>query len=332
MASVFITGGAGFVGLNVTEALLARGDTVVIYGREALPAPAAAAFAALPGRLSVILGDVLDDTALRAAFSAQPIDAVLPFAAITAGPAREAESPELVLDVNLKGLVATLKAARDAGGVRRVVLPSSSAVYGESAYAHPVLTEAETPCVPISLYGVTKYAVERMGLRLCGLWGLDAIAARIGATFGPWERDTGLRDTLSPHLAIAQAAVAGRAAILPPSPLPGYDWIYVRDLAAGLLALIDTPPPNARVFNLSSGRDWSPETGACCDVMAKRFEGFSWHHAGAGESATIRFGETRPRGVMANARAAALGWAPRFSPTGAYADYAAWAEAHPCAV
>lgn len=332
MACVLITGGAGFVGLNVTEALLARGDTVVIYGREALPAPAAAAFARLPGRLSVILGDVLDDTALRAAVLAQRIDAVLPFAAITAGPAREAETPELVLDVNLKGLVATLKAARDAGGVRRVVLPSSSAVYGESAYDHPVLTEAGTPCVPISLYGVTKYAVERMGLRLCGLWGLDAIAARIGATFGPWERDTGLRDTLSPHLAIARAAVAGRAAVLPSAPLPGYDWIYVRDLAAGIIALIDAPPPGQRVFNLSSGRDWSPETGACCDVMAAHFAEFSWRHAGAGEAATIRFGETRPRGVMANARAASLGWAPRFSPTEAYADYAAWAAAHPGAI
>ncbi len=336
MASVFITGGAGFVGLNVTEALLARGDTVVIYGREALPAPAAAAFAALPGRLSVMLGDVLDDDALRAAVRAQPIDAVLPFAAITAGPAREAESPEQVLDVNLKGLVATLKAVRDHGrdhgGVRRVVLPSSSAVYGESAYAHPVLTEAATPCVPISLYGVTKYAAERMGLRLCGLWGLDAIAARIGATFGPWERDTGLRDTLSPHLSIAQAAVAGRAAILPPGPLPAYDWIYVRDLAAGIVALIDAPPPEARVFNLSSGRDWSPEIGACCDAMAARFPGFFWRHADAGEEATIGFNETRPRGVMANARAASLGWAPRFSPTGAYADYAAWAAAHPGAI
>ncbi|WP_431281265.1 NAD-dependent epimerase/dehydratase family protein [Humitalea sp. 24SJ18S-53] len=324
MAKVLITGGAGFVGLNVTEALLARGDSVVIYGREPLPVPAAAAFAALPGQLTVILGDVLDDTALRAAFAAQPIDTVLPFAAITAGPAREAENPELVLDVNLKGLVATLKAARDAGGVRRVVLPSSSAVYGESAYAYPVLTEAETPCVPISLYGVTKYAVERMGMRLSGLWGLDAIAARIGATFGPWERDTGLRDTLSPHLAIAQAALAGRAIVIPAAPLPAYDWIYVRDLAAGLLALVDTDTPGPRVFNLASGLDWAPLAGACCDVMAARFPGFSWRHAAAGEAATVSFNETRPRGVMANTRAAGLGWAPRFIGPAAYEDYAAW--------
>ncbi len=332
MRHVLITGGAGFVGLNVTEALLARGDDVTIFGREAIPAPAAQAFAPLAGQLSVILGDVLDDAALRAAFARRPVDAVLPFAAITAGPEREAADPEGVLDVNLKGLVATLKAARDMGGVRRVVLPSSSAVYGESAYAHPLLSEAATPCVPISLYGVTKYAVERMGLRLCAVWGLDAIAARIGATFGPWERDTGLRDTLSPHLAIAQAALAGRTAILPPGPLPAYDWIYVRDLAAGLVTLLDTDTPGPRVFNLSSNRDWSPEAGACCDVMAAAFPGFAWRHAVADEPARIGFNETRPRGLMDNSRAAALGWTPHFTPTAAYADYAAWAGMHPAAL
>jgi nucleoside-diphosphate-sugar epimerase len=328
MGAVLITGGAGFVGLNVAEALLARGEHVVVFGREALPDAAARAFAPLPGRISVIQGDVRDEPALRAAFAAHKVDRVLPFAAITAGPERESSDPDAVLDVNVKGMVATLRAARDAGGVRRVVLPSSSAVYGESAYTHAVLDEATTPCVPLSLYGVTKYAVERLGLRLAGLWGLDAVAARIGAAFGPWERDTGLRDTLSPLLALMQAARRGETAVLPPAPLPSYDWIYARDLADGLLCLLDATAPPHRVVNLSSGRDWAPAFGAMCEDLSRRFPGFRWRHATAADTPTIRFNDSRPRGVLAVSRAAAFGWAPRHAPHAAIADYADWAAGH----
>jgi nucleoside-diphosphate-sugar epimerase len=325
MDAILVTGGAGFVGLNLVEALLARGEHVVVFGREAaLPDPAPTRFASLPGRLEVVQGEVRDAAALRAVFAARRIGAVFPFAAVTAGPEREAADPATVLDVNLKGVLGTLEAARDARTVRRIVLPSSAAVYGESAYAHPVLEEATTPPVPISLYGVTKYAVERAGLRLAGLWGLDAVAARIGAAFGPWERDTGLRDTLSLHLGLVQAAQRGEAVVIPPTPLPAYDWIYARDLAAGLLALLDAKDPPHRVVNLASGMDWAPHTGACLDLLAGAFPGFRWRHAEPGEAPTIRWNETRPRGVMANARAASFGWRPRHAPAEAYADYAAW--------
>jgi nucleoside-diphosphate-sugar epimerase len=325
MTAILVTGGAGFVGLNLTEALLARGEHVVVLGHEAaLPDPAPAVFARLPGRLTVLQGDVTDPAVLRDAFARHRIAAVFPFAAITAGPAREAAEPGRVLDVNLKAVIATLEAAREAGSVRRVVLPSSAAVYGESAYRHARLDEATTPPIPISLYGVTKYAVERAGLRLAGLWGLDAVAARIGATFGPWERDTGLRDTLSPHLAIALAARRGETVVLPPAPLPAYDWVYVRDLAAGLLALLDAPDPPHRVVNLASGRDWAPSCDDALAALRSVFPAFRFRHAAPGETPSMPWNETRPRGVLDLARAAAFGWQPRFRPAEAAADYAAW--------
>ncbi len=325
MDAILVTGGAGFVGLNLVEALLARGEHVVVFGREAaLPDPAPSRFGRLPGRIEVIQGDVRDEAALKALFRDRRIDRVFPFAAVTAGPVREAADPQVVLDVNLSALLATLAAARDAGTVRRVILPSSAAVYGESAYAHALLDEATTPPVPITLYGVTKYAVERAGLRLAGLWGLDAVAARIGATFGPWERDTGLRDTLSVHLAIAQVAMARGELVLPPAPLPAYDWVYVRDLVAGLLALLDAQDPPHRVVNLASGIDWAPHAAACMDALAAAFPGFRWRHAEPGEAPTIRWNEVKPRGAMAIGRAADFGWRPRFAPRDAQADYAAW--------
>ncbi len=330
MDAILVTGGAGFVGLNLVEALLGRGEHVLVFGQEAaLPEPAPTRFARLSGRLEVIQGDVRDADTLRAVFKNRRIGAVFPFAAVTAGPAREAAEPHLVLDVNLKGLVNTLQAARDAGTVRRVVLPSSGAVYGESAYAHPVLDEVATPAVPITLYGVTKYAVERAGLRLCGHWGLDAVAARIGATFGPWERDTGLRDTLSLHLRLARAAMRGEAVVIPPAPLPAYDWTYVKDLVAGLLALLDVEEPPHRVVNLASGFDWAPVMADCLEVLRQRFPRFAWRHAAPGETPTIAWNESRPRGVMAVQRAADFGWRPRFGPAEAYADNIGWLLAKP---
>lgn len=322
MGAILITGGAGFVGLNLCEALLARGEHLLVFGREReLPPRAAAAFARLPGRIEIIAGDVNDTVALKALFARHRIDRLFPFAAVTAGPAREAADPHAVLDVNLNGLIRTLEAAREAGTLRRVILPSSAAVYGESAYAHALLDEATTPPIPISLYGVTKYAVERAGLRLCAHWGLDAVAARIGATYGPWERDTGLRDTLSPHLAILTAAARGEEVALPPAARLAYDWVYVRDLAAGLLALLDAPAPPHRVVNLASGANFAPSLEACMAELSAAFPGFRWREA---MPATIRFNEDRPRGVMSVARAADFGWRPRFSPRDAYADYAGW--------
>lgn len=335
--AVLITGGAGFVGLNVAEALLARGEEVVVFGREAVPDAAARAFAALPGRVTAIRGDVLDPEALAGAFRAGPrVEAVLPFAAITAGPEREARDPEAVVSVNLLGLVATLRAARDAGGVRRVVLPSSGAVYGETWHARAALPEADAPALPTTVYGVTKYAAERAGLRLCAAWGLEAVAARVGAAWGPWERDTGARDTPSLPLRLARAALAGDGeAVLPPAPLPPYDWVYARDLAGGLLALLDRPgPPPHPVANLGSGEDGSAGmVPALCDALAAAFPGFRWRHAAPGEAPTVPAADERPRGVMDIARAReGWGWSPRLGAGGgaaAVADYLAWLRGVP---
>ena len=316
---VLVTGGAGFVGINLVEALLRRGDAVTVFGLDDLPPRAAALLPTLPGTLRPLRGDVRDVDALREAVAGA--EAVFPFAAITAGPEREAEAPELVVEVNLLGLLATLRAARDAGTVRRVILPSSSAVYGESAYRHDVLDEVTTPPVPISAYGVTKYAVERMGLRLCGAWGLDAVAARIGPAFGPWERLTGVRDTPSPFLALGEAARRGEAVVLPDGPLPAVDWVYAPDLAAGLLALLDYPAPPHRVVNLGPGSDESGLLPAVAAALAERRPAFRWTR---GPDPTIRPNDPRRRGIMAVDRARDFGWAARRTGGAAAAAYADW--------
>lgn len=325
--SVLVTGGTGFVGLNLVEALLARGEHVVVAALDDVPASAARAFAGLPGRLTAVRADVTDGAVVGALLRAHAVDRMFPFAAITSGPAREAAEPERIVAVNLLGFIAQLRAARDAG-VRRVIAPASASVYGESFYSHAVLDEATTPCVPTGVYGLTKYGIERTGLRLGALWGVEVIAARIGATFGPWERDTGLRDMIGPHWRLAKSARDGVRAVLP-REIPAYSWVYSRDVAAGLLHLLDMPAPEQLVFNICSGVPWGVVITRWAETLATLYPGFDWSQ---GAEANIALTDTRPRGRMDIARLRATGWAPRYLPDAAYADYRAWLARDPAAL
>lgn len=325
--AVLISGGTGFVGLNLAEALLARGEHVVLVGLDAPPAAAIARFATSPGRLTPEVADVRDRAAFAALLRRHQVDRLFPFAAVTSGPERERDHPESVIEVNLLGLVSQLRAARDTG-VRRIVVPSSSAVYGESAYDHATMDEATTPCVPTGIYGITKYAVERTGLQLAGLWDLDVVAVRIGAVFGPWERDTGGRDTLSPYWKVARLALAGETAVLP-SVLPSYAYVYARDAAPALLHLLDIHDPPHRVYNVCSGTDWGAVLTHWCDCLAAALPRFEWRQSAEPAEVNVRLGDTRPRGRMDIARLVASGWSPRYLHGAAFADYRDWLLANP---
>lgn len=325
--TVMITGGTGLVGLNLAEALLARGEHVVVVALDDPPPSARRVFARLPGRLTATRADVTDTDAITAVMREHRVDRLFPFAAITAAAAREAAMPERIIEVNLLAFIGQLRAAR-AVGVRRIVAPASASVYGESFYTHALLDEVTTPCIPTGVYGMTKYAVERTGLRLGALWGLDVVVARIGSVFGPWERETGLRDLIGPHWHLARQALAGREAVLP-AAIPAYTWTYARDIAAGLVHLLDLESPPERVFNICSSQPWGAAITGFADRLATRFPGFRWRQ---GEAPGVPFTDDRPRGMMANARLRATGWQPRFPPAEAYADYTEWLAANPDAL
>jgi len=185
-------------------------------------------------------------------------DAIVLGAAITAGPARDAADPELIMQVNLLAQLPVLVAARRSG-VGRIINLSSGSALGAAATRHAVLDE-ETACDPESLYAITKYASERVAARLAALWKLDIVSVRLSGVFGTWERATGVRDTLSPQaqiLACLGQASLGQAseAVL---PRPGVrDWIYAPDVADAVALLIEAPKPKHLLYNISTGREWS---------------------------------------------------------------------------
>lgn len=321
--NVLVTGGCGFVGLNVAEALLAAGDDVVLFDRIGPPAGASAAFRAGGGRFTVIQGDVLDARALGAAVKEHGVQGVIHAAVITAGAEREARDAESILRVNVGGAVNAMRAAKD-GKCTRFVYVSSGAAYGKTHDEGKLLQEEASPSRPADLYGLSKFTAEQAGARLADVWGLDVVSVRLGTVFGPWEFDTGVRDMLSPYLTTARMAARGEAAVVPPKE-PWRDWVYSRDVAAGFVRVLKASALRHRLYHLSSGMDWRGGFARWCDLLRAAYPRFSWRHAKEGEQANVSFIVDRDRSAMDIGRITVdAGFRPAFGPDAAYRDYVAW--------
>jgi len=304
MGSVLVTGASGFVGLNVLECLLAQGRTVV--GLSAGPVAAAVAglaarrFARLPGRPVEVQGDVRDRVLLDELMQRHDVGHVVHLAAITAGPLREREAAEQIISVNLEGL-ATVLAAAARRRVRRFVYTSSVAVYGGQP-ADGSLIDEDTPHSPQTLYAITKSAGEAVAQRLGALHGIDVVVARLGRVYGPFEHDTGVRDTLSQIHQVTQAAIAGRAVAFERPCVK--NWCYAPDTAVRLGALLQAPPLQHRVYNLGSSYAWP--LSAWCERLVERFPGFSYHVGTplAADALPIDLGGARDSGLLSWQRCA----------------------------
>ena len=325
--TTLVTGGTGFVGLNIVEALLSRGESVVVLSDADLPAAARETLAALPGSLHTLRVDVAEADAVERAFAECTPERVVHAAVITAGEARELSHFDRVVDVNLKGTANVVRAA--AGhGVRRVVYVSSGSAYGTALLDADSVTE-DTPPAPDTLYAITKYASERVCARIRALRGVDVVCARLGSVFGPWERDTGVRDTLSLPYQIAQRA-RDRAEIVLPAQEPRRDWIYSRDVAAGVVALLDAPVLRHGLYNLAAGRTWPAFSERWCRELRAIFPGIEYRNAAAGEPASVTFLGHRDRAMMSAQRLRDdLGFAAAHDADSAFADYIAWLRDHP---
>lgn len=319
---ILVFGGTGFVGLNIAEALLKRGHTVTLFDRAGLPPHAQRALAVHDKSLSVVVGDVLDRVLIEDVM-ARGFDTIILGAAITAGAERDAADPDGILQVNLLAQVPILAAARK-HGVRRVVNLSSAAAYGTSAFKYPLLDE-ELPCDPVALYAVTKFASEKVVARLGALWHCDFISVRLSAVFGPWERATGVRDTLSPLMQLFMAKMQHRPALLARAGVR--DWIYAPDVADAIVLLIEARTTQHRLYNISTGAPWSAlEWG---EALSKRDAGFVCRIAGAQETATIDLHGDSDRAPMSVTRLEQeFGWRARYGCADSAAALIDWSERH----
>ena len=312
---ILLTGGSGFVGLNVAEQLLARGEEVLIFDLRAPPR--------FFSKAHFIQGDVTDRAALEKLFRKNAIEQVIHMSAITAGPERDAREPRRIAEVNLIGTLNVLEESRNLG-VKRFVHASTGALYGAAGIGVPEpLDEERHRPLPESMYGITKYAAERSALRLSALWKLDVRIGRRAQVFGRWEHASGLRDRLSMPTEIARIARAGGEAVFP--PLRDTDYIYAPDVARALIALLDARAPSHRLYHLGAGAAWA--LPAWCELLHKRFPDFRWRETSEGANVLPLAPGTRTR--FSNRRLVEdLGWTPRFELSAAADDFVAWLQAN----
>ena len=324
--AVLLTGGAGFVGLNIVDALLRSGRDVVVLDAEPIPPAAQAEFAGLGGRLEFVTGDVRDPASLEQAFARRNIDQVIHAAALTAGTERERNDPVLIAEINLLGTIRVLSATHKAG-VKRVVVLSTGSVYGEAGQlTDGRLDEAIHRPVPTNIYGITKYAAERTSLRLAELWRLDLRVGRPAVVFGCWERETGYRDGMSLVLQATRAAEAGGSIVI--SRQGPEDSIYAPDLAASVVKLLDAAEPPRRVYNLGTTRAWP--LAAWCERLKREYLRFSYRVTDDPAQVTVSVLNTSSMRAPFAAQAVRdeIGFTPQYDLDAAFAHYLAWRRGH----
>ena len=239
-----VTGGAGFIGSHLCEALVAAGDAVVIiddFNDYYDPAIKEANVAALAGRVELVRGDIRDDELVRRTFEAHRFDGVFHLAA-RAGVRPSIADPRLYFSTNMDGTLNLLEACRH-GGVRDFIFASSSSVYGVNTKVP--FAESDLIHRTISPYAATKLAGEQMCSNYAHLFGLRCMCLRFFTVYGPRQR---------PDLAISKFT----AAILAGKPIDRYgdgstsrDYTYVEDIVRGILAAAAyTEKSSYEIFNL----------------------------------------------------------------------------------
>jgi UDP-glucuronate 4-epimerase len=245
---VLLTGGAGFIGSHVAEALLRSGARVsIVDNLDDFYSPAwkKANLESVrkTGAFDFFEQDICDADRMRETFASARPDAVIHLAA-RAGVRPSIEQPHLYERVNVAGTVNVLELCREFR-VSRLIFGSSSSVYGACAAAP--FSEAQAGLRPISPYAATKLAGELFCDTYAHLYGLPVIALRFFTVYGPRQR---------PDLAIHKFVARIEAG----QPLPifgdgetGRDYTYVDDIVAGVLAALDYNFPSSPGLSASSG-------------------------------------------------------------------------------
>lgn len=238
-----VTGGAGFIGSHIAEALVKRGDRVRVLDN--LMTGKRENLAHLTGKLEFIEADIRDAAATRQAM--EGVNIVFHEAAIPSVPRSVAE-PQLNHDANVNGTFNVLMAARDAG-VKRVVFAASSSAYGDTE----VLPKVETMMPnPLSPYAAAKLVGELYCQTFTRVYGLETVALRYFNVFGPRQ------DPTSPYSGVISkfvtALLNNEAPTIFGDGEQSRDFTYIANVVDANLRAAEAPDAIGQVMNLGIGQ------------------------------------------------------------------------------
>jgi UDP-glucose 4-epimerase len=288
-----VTGGAGFIGSHLADALHRLGRPVRVLDNFSTGSRDN-----LAGGLEVVDGCVTDAAAVGRAV--EGCEFVFHLAAL-ASVAKSVEDPAATHAVCATGTLNVLNAAR-AAGVRRVVYAGSASAYGGAS--DPAGQDENTPLVTLSPYAAAKLAGEFYCESFAHTYGLETVRLRFFNVFGPRQRAD------SPYSGViaifAAALAAGRTPTIHGDGLQSRDFVYVADVVDALVRAAETPGVSGRVYNVGTGRSVT-----LLDLIREL-------NAALGTSAVPVHGPARP-GDIRHSRARIdrisreLGYAPRVS-------------------
>ena len=252
--TILLTGAAGFIGYHVSEALLARGETVLgvdnltPYYDVRLKQARLDRLLARPGfRFSHVDLAARDEmTGLAAELS--DVTRIVHLAA-QAGVRHSMIDPYSYVAANVMGHLGVLELARHLPRLGHLVYASSSSVYG--ANQSLPFAEADRVDTPLSLYAATKRADELMSHAYGHLYGLAQTGLRFFTVYGPWGRPD------MAYYSFAEAIAAGRPITVYDDGAVRRDFTYIDDIVAGVIGVLDHPPagsPPLRVLNIGNNR------------------------------------------------------------------------------
>ena len=242
MSRVLVTGGAGFIGSNLVQALLERGDDVRVLDN--FSTGSRANLAALGREVEVVEGDLRSYERVHTAV--RGVEVVFHQGALGSVP-RSVQDPLTSTAVNVEGTVNVLLAARDES-VRRVVAASSSSVYGDGGTFPRVETQAPNP---ISPYAVAKLAAERFCVSFTRVYGIETVALRYFNVFGPRQDPSSQYAAVVPRF--IHAIAEGRPVTIHGDGEQSRDFTYVENVVAANLLAADAPGAEGRILNIATG-------------------------------------------------------------------------------
>ena len=246
MKRILVTGGAGFIGSNLTDALIAKGFEVVVLDNFSTGKRQNLAHLTDNPRFTLIEGDIRNMDDCRKAV--ENVCAVFHEAALGSVP-RSIKTPELTTAVNIGGFVNMLTAAKDAG-VKRFIYASSSSVYGDCTDSPKTEDRIGTPLSP---YALTKSVNEQFAANFARVYGMECIGLRYFNVFGRRQDPDGAYAAVIPKF--SAALLAHTAPIINGDGSYSRDFTYIDDVVQANIRALNTENAAAvnTVYNVACG-------------------------------------------------------------------------------